>query len=1496
MLLRKLSPLFASVALLLLLGSPVRAQDNASCCLSTTSRLDGLLNPPKGSDEKFFSKAGGPPNVVFIVDTSSSMYAWPRTWPSTTKGCSFLDDVGYDPNVTYPALWTGVDQQDHRWFNKDYIYPVPTDGYGRDLSQAPDTSNAWGAKGLWPSTTSGIDSACSSIRRNDNGDPISSADQTECRQCLATKGYYHYPHRAQRRAMGNFLNLYAPRDSGALKVLAEVVKDLREVRFSIMAFGAKSGESNKCWGRHPSTNGWCVCLTQPMGPTCGKSYPFDTSSWENSRNSILNAISNNTMFGWGTCGTPLVDMLYAAGYYLSNKTGNITFDDLLGTSNYPKHSNFNENGSADHRSVCFDCSFNAIVMLTDGEPSAEGNVVKIPDAIKNRNVPCPGCSSSHLHRVADFLWNSDVRGDSDMPSQNRVATYTIGFAEDVADSNLLKATANAGGGKFYPARSSSELKNVILSIIDDINSRNLTFSGSAISALQVQTSSMTAVVPRMKPSANEPWTGALYRFEQFNEFVMEEDLNKDGDQEDVFLRDRNNKVIIENADGDYAEATFDERGNPVPTGKLATPFWEANDKLVKDGHGARRIWTVVDSNGDGALTDADEMVAFTRDNAAKLVPYLGIGGFPLCPDYTNLTSRRGSILDKLGLDVSTAASRVGMTAASITSQAKADELCARVLIEYIRGRDVGDADGDGNHNETRPEVLGDIFHSTPVIVEPPMDKFLCDMGIGTQCARTLYSDKLGVNHTPVNGNETINMGDCGGPDSKTVDAYEKYQFLHRKRERVILVGANDGMLHAFSDGVGKDSSAAACAVEYPSSNSTGEEIWAFIPPDQLPRLYERMLEPHRYFVDGDTMVREVWAGDLNNNGFKDHDEYKVLVVGSEGRGGNHYFALELVWGNSRTNFEPNKNAEAVTAVGRPGFRWMYPQPCSEEATRFGKTIYSLAPKAPPIGPVLLQSTTGVERYGVNTTETWVVMLSGGWSPAGERGRGIYMVDAWSGQVAGRKDNLIWKWEFDPDASGAEASKKAMTYGIMAPVAMVDYGPNSKPKQDGFFDTAVVGDMGGQLWTFRFFEPGVRDPNTGLVINWSGGRSFQMDRDGVRLGNSNVVTDRQPIHYLASIALQQENGALRAFVGTGDRYSVLDTGVGTCRFDNPVACSKLGCGDTKVESLLNLPTGTVELENHWGPRVFTHGQFRTPPSMPANFCGSVNDPDYITARFGARYANSCPMGNNSTENIQFAMTEVECGRNETGAFACRQKEPGITTHMGDLQVNPGVNLANLGKNRYYGLWAYGGKPERMFDENPSTPSDDQTAAEFDNVRLTDTGTFSDLVNVSAVNCTATGCTGQQALPGGYGWFYEYSAHADKTATGSAIISSCVLWNSVYPESGTGASACSSPSAAKARLYQADFITGAPNCAAGFEFARYMERDAVAPPTEPTVVTQVSKTGKVQIAAVLNDGSGAPQKVPVTLGTDVLQSVYELPVSRALHDCRHEQNGECAPVGP
>ena len=98
----------------------------------------------------------------------------------------------------------------------------------------------------------------------------------------------------------------------------------------------------------------------------------------------------------------------------------------------------------------------------------------------------------------------------------------------------------------------------------------------------------------------------------------------------------------------------------------------------------------------------------------------------------------------------------------------------------------------------------------------------------------------------------------------------------------------------------------------------------------------------------------------------------------------------------------------------------------------------------------------------------------------------------------------------------------------------------------------------------------------------------------------------------------------------------------------------------------------------------------------------------------------------------------------------------------------------------------------------------------------------------------------------------------------------------------------------RIYQADFITGQPNCAFGFldggTYVRYQARTVVAPPPEPASVVQVSKTGQIRYSAMLVE-PGASQALNLNIagGQDVLQFVYEVPINRALHECRHNDGG-------
>lgn len=81
-------------------------------------------------------------------------------------------------------------------------------------------------------------------------------------------------------------------------------------------------------------------------------------------------------------------------------------------------------------------------------------------------------------------------------------------------------------------------------------------------------------------------------------------------------------------------------------------------------------------------------------------------------------------------------------------------------------------------------------------------------------------------------------------------------------QAVIFVGSNDGMIHCFDE-------------------STGNELWAFIPPGQLHRLSELTNGTHSFFIDGSPVIYN--EGDGNK---------KVLIIG-ERRGGKCYYVLDV---------------------------------------------------------------------------------------------------------------------------------------------------------------------------------------------------------------------------------------------------------------------------------------------------------------------------------------------------------------------------------------------------------------------------------------------------------------------------------------------------------------------------------------------------------------------------------------------------------------------------
>ena len=98
---------------------------------------------------------------------------------------------------------------------------------------------------------------------------------------------------------------------------------------------------------------------------------------------------------------------------------------------------------------------------------------------------------------------------------------------------------------------------------------------------------------------------------------------------------------------------------------------------------------------------------------------------------------------------------------------------------------------------------------------------------------------------------------------------------YKSRKPMVVVGANDGMLHGFDARVSKE-----------SAKNGGGELFAYVPNSVLDTLID-LTEPaysHRYYVDGTPRISDVWLGD---------DGWRTMVVGTTGAGGNSVFALDI---------------------------------------------------------------------------------------------------------------------------------------------------------------------------------------------------------------------------------------------------------------------------------------------------------------------------------------------------------------------------------------------------------------------------------------------------------------------------------------------------------------------------------------------------------------------------------------------------------------------------
>ena len=437
---------------------------------------------------------------------------------------------------------------------------------------------------------------------------------------------------------------------------------------------------------------------------------------------------------------------------------------------------------------------------------------------------------------------------------------------------------------------------------------------------------------------------------------------------------------------------------------------------------------------------------------------------------------------------------------------------------------ITDANRDIVLNTVRDLGLGDIFHSTPVLVGAP-SRFASDPA-GLAARQTF------------------------------VDTYSQ-------RRRVLVAGANDGMFHAFNAGNWNTTLSRYDA-------GTGDEEWAYIPGFLVGKVKGFAPTPlgtpsiHNYYVDAPVTVTDIWVdSDDNPATSKQASEWHTVAIGGAGRGGKGFFALDItnpassnypavLWEKTSADSPYLGETWSVPAVGKIlivrnvsgtdvfSDKWVALVGAGKAAVSgraqitsgvdlsggsvLGVTITvdQNVGLAPASGGITLtkgnRSVSGTYTSRSGTSFDNVSLVAKGnnninytapdsyvsWSATGSEGRAILVLDAFTGSIL-----------------------QTLTHTDMGPVAA---SPTILTDLAGYIERSYVGDLQGNLWR-------VTVDNTG-TFSLGGAPFFSITGSGY----SNRIYTKP--------AVAKGTGSYPfpwVYFGTGDREAPMDTNSGGAVF-------------------------------------------------------------------------------------------------------------------------------------------------------------------------------------------------------------------------------------------------------------------------------------------------------------------------------------------------------------
>jgi hypothetical protein len=722
-----------------------------------------------------------------------------------------------------------------------------------------------------------------------------------------------------------------------------------------------------------------------------------------------------------------------------------------------------------------------------------------------------GCRKPYLIVISDggdtCTGENPCADTADLKQKAGVQTWVIAYGADCSKTqNPLKCMAQNGDGQLLCPATANQLKTELEKILGLIRQEARSFASAAVPSVQAVVDDKIFLTNFTPLNAKPVWDGHVNAF--FKPIPI-----KNGKPDTT--------ATCPNAEGNYSNCFA----------------WDAAKVMLADqvnatdptgpGDGQRRVFYARDSNEPDSPFERD--VPFDRE---------------LFKATTNATANEIRFDLWRGLALGTTFDPTD-TAQISAAQTAANTVIANTFAIKTAVVDVKNADGTTTPT-TIQYVLGDVFHSNPLVVgnPPNVQYFALDL-----------------------------------------NGYQDFAERHRLRRKMLLVGANDGMLHAFDAGMyNRDKS----KFKDKFDKGTGKEIFAYIPRSVLPTV-KLISQPgttnHQWSVDGTVTVADAFIDPKSGDTFgepKDAQrEWRTLALGGLREGGALVYALDITQPDKIDDGDPEEptstqyvpscldTPSTVTDGGEDSFCGVLPFPSilwefdDSVVTSAGKRVYLDEEPATPAFPAGgndkpdLGETWSVPNVGririadavdsETTRDVYVAIFGGGLDPTNkttpQRGTWIYMVDIETGKA-------IYKRKLE----GAMPSE---------PAAVDTNG-------DGYLDRIYAGTTAGRVYRIDLSAKDLQDPvdptddiypaledemawgddDQPHVVEriekdqWEAREIFNASWDGVL--NAATAVDR-PIYFRPSVIFDAKLGTYLIAFGTGDRDDLWNNDGQTGRF-------------------------------------------------------------------------------------------------------------------------------------------------------------------------------------------------------------------------------------------------------------------------------------------------------------------------------------------------------------